>query len=48
MPRRKKPARELTTEEIAKKLFPKKVRDAVKKEVGSDSNTTIKKNGSAE
>ena len=45
MPRRKKPAQELTTEEIAKKLFPKKVRDEVKKQVGSDSETTIKKNG---
>ena len=30
MPRRKKPATELTTEEAMKKLFPKKVRETVK------------------
>ena len=45
MPRRKKKAVELTTEEAIKKLFPKKVREQVKKEVGSDSQTTIKKDG---
>ena len=42
MPRRKKQAAELTTEEAIKKLFPKKVREVVKKEVGADSKTTIK------
>jgi hypothetical protein len=31
MPRRKKRADELTTEEALKKMFPKKVRDEVKK-----------------
>ena len=31
MPRRKKSAGELTTEQAMKKLFPKKVRDAAKK-----------------
>ena len=46
MPRRKKQARELTTEEMAKRLFPKKVRDEVKKEANSESESTIKKNGS--
>ena len=46
MPRRKKKAAELTTEEAVKKLFPKKVRDEVRKEVGSDSKTTIKRNDS--
>ena len=46
MPRRKKKVAELTTEEIAKRLFPKKVRDEVRKEVGSDSKTTIKKDDS--
>lgn len=30
MPRRKKPARELTDEDVMKKLFPKKVREAAK------------------
>lgn len=31
MPRKKKKARELTDEELLKKLFPKKVRDEAKK-----------------
>jgi hypothetical protein len=31
MPRRKKKARELTDDELMKKLFPKKVRDSAKK-----------------
>ncbi len=48
MPRQKKKARELTSEEIAKKLFPKKVREAVQEEADSDSNTTIKNNDSRE
>ena len=48
MPRRKKQARELTTEEAAKKLFPKKVREAVKKEAGSDRKATIKADGSTD
>lgn len=42
MPRKPKKPQEMTTEEIAKKLFPKKVRDWVKKEVGSDSERPIK------
>jgi hypothetical protein len=32
MPRRKPKAQELTTEQVAKKLFPKKVREAAKQE----------------
>ena len=32
----------MTSEEIAKKLFPKRLRDWVKKEVNSDSDTLIK------
>lgn len=31
MPRRKKKARELTDDDVMKKLFPKKVRDEAKK-----------------
>jgi hypothetical protein len=31
MPRRKKKARELTDEDVMKKLFPKKVRETAKK-----------------
>jgi len=46
MPRRKKKAIELTTEELAKRLFPKKVREQVKKEVGSDTKPSIKNDGS--
>jgi len=30
MPRKKKTAKDMTTEELAKKLFPKKVRDKLK------------------
>ena len=41
MPRKPKKPQEMTTEEIAKKLFPKKVRDWVKKEVKSDSERPI-------
>lgn len=48
MPRQKKKARDLTSEEIAKKLFPKKVREAVREEADSDSNTTITKDDSRE
>ena len=48
MPRRKRKARELTTEEAAKRLFPKKVREQVKKEADSDRKATIKKNGSTD
>jgi hypothetical protein len=32
MPRRKKPATEMTTDELMKDLFPKKVRDKAKEE----------------
>ena len=42
MPRKPKKPVELKTEEIAKKLFPKAVRDWVKKEVDSDSKRPIK------
>ncbi|HEU0074432.1 MAG TPA: hypothetical protein VFS30_10495 [Dehalococcoidia bacterium] len=42
MPRKPKKPQEMTSEEIAKKLFPKKVRDWVKKEVDSDSKRSIK------
>ena len=31
MPKKKQPVRRMTTEEIAKKVFPKKVRDYLKK-----------------
>ena len=30
MPRKKKTAKDMTTEELAKKIFPKKVRDKLK------------------
>ena len=46
MPRRKKKPQELTTDEAIRKLFPKKVVEQVKKDVGSDSETSIKKNDS--
>ena len=44
MPRKKKTARDMTTEELAKKVFPKKVRDKLKdiaheKDHKSDSST---------
>ena len=43
MPKSKKTARDMTTEELAKKIFPKKVRDKLKevaheKDEKSDSN----------
>ena len=38
MPRKKKTARDMTTEELAKKVFPKKVRDKLKEVAhGKDS-----------
>jgi len=48
MPRKKKTAKDMTTEELAKKIFPKKVRDKLKdiahekdkKDDKSDSNST--------
>ena len=43
MPRAKKKARDLTDEEIAKKLFPKKVREKVEKEVGAGSKSSSRK-----
>jgi len=46
MPRRKKKARELTTEEAMQKMFPNKVVEHVRKEANSDTKATIKKNGS--
>jgi hypothetical protein len=46
MPRRKKQARDLTTEEAAKKLFPKKVIEEVKKQVGTDLDKPINKKDS--
>ncbi|HEY4684501.1 MAG TPA: hypothetical protein VII57_00505 [Dehalococcoidia bacterium] len=42
MPRKPKKPVELKTEEIAKKLFPKSVREWVKKSVGADSERPIK------
>lgn len=39
--KKKKPKKPETTEEIAKKLFPKSVRDWVQKEVGADSERPI-------
>ena len=47
MPKRKKPAREMTSEEIARKLFPKKLRDEIKKRADLNSKPTIKKNGTS-
>jgi len=41
MPRKKKHPLELTTEELAKKLFPKKVVDQVKREVAPASIRSI-------
>ena len=43
MPRAKKQARELTDEEVAKKLFPKKVREKVEKEVAAGSKSSSRK-----
>ena len=48
MPRSKKRPRDMTSEELAKKLFPKKLRDEIKKRAELDSKPTIKKNGSTE
>lgn len=42
MPRKPKKPQEMTSEEIAKKLFPKPVRDWVKKEVNPDSTPSTK------
>ena len=42
MPRRKKKPHELTTEEAVKRLFPKKVIEEVKRQVGSDAKSSIK------
>jgi hypothetical protein len=42
MPRKPKKPQEMTSEEIAKKLFPKSVRDWVKKQVDSGSKPSIK------
>jgi hypothetical protein len=46
MPRRKKRAQDLTTEEAIKKLFPKKIIEEVKKQVGTDSEQPINKKDS--
>ena len=42
MPRRKKPATEMTTDELMKDLFPKKVRDKAK-EIAEKSRKSEKK-----
>ncbi len=42
MPRKKKTAREMTDEELAKKVFPKKVREAVKEEARESSGKRSK------
>ena len=42
MPRKKKTAREMTNEELAKKVLPKKVREAVKGEARSKSSSRDK------
>lgn len=42
MPRRKKKARELTDEDVMKKLFPKKVREAAKKTALESRNPSSK------
>jgi len=44
MPRRKKPAHELTDAEVLRKLYPKKVRDSAKKEARKASKDGEKKN----
>ena len=43
MPRRKKKAHELTTDEAMKKMFPKRVRDEVKKTALESKNKATKK-----
>jgi hypothetical protein len=49
MPRRKKTARELTTDEAMQKMFPKKARDLAKREAENSRKTkrtsTTKKDG---
>jgi len=42
VPRRKKKARELTDEDVMKKLFPKKVRDEAKKTALESRNPSSK------
>ncbi len=42
MPRRKKKLHEMTSDELAKQLFPKEVIKHVKKIVGTDSKPAIK------
>lgn len=42
MPRKKKPPSEWTTEEAMKKLFPKPVRDRVRREVDESSKPQVK------
>ncbi len=42
MPRRKKKAHELTTDEAMRKLFPKKVVDHLRKQANPDSKSSIK------
>jgi hypothetical protein len=43
MPRKKKLAKDLTTEEAIKKLFPKKVVDKAREAASSDTKQSIKK-----
>jgi hypothetical protein len=42
VPRRKKKARELTDEDVMKKLFPKKVRESAKKTALESQNPSSK------
>jgi hypothetical protein len=42
MPRKKKKARELTDEDVMKKLFPKKVRETAKKTALESQNSSGK------
>ena len=42
MPRRKKKAHELTTDEAMKKMFPKKVVEHVRTKANSDTTPSIK------
>lgn len=42
MPRRKKKAHELTTEEAMRKMFPKKVVEHVRKRANPDTKPSIK------
>lgn len=43
MPRKKKRPRDWTTEEMMQKLFPKKARDQLSKEVADQQKRSIKK-----